>query len=540
MESLLLTIDFHDPLMLGIAYIAGFVFSRIGLPPLVGFLAAGFAFGAMGAVNTPLLSELADLGVTLLLFSIGLKLRVSSLLKPEIWGVATLHMLITVIVFGAILLGMGATGMSLFAQLDLQTAAIVAFALSFSSTVFAVKALEATGQSGSRCGRIAIGVLIIQDIAAVIFLAASSGKLPSLWAFSLPGLLLLRKPVLALLKKSGHGELLILFGFVLALGGAQLFEAFNLKGDLGALFIGAVIAGHPRSDELATTLLSFKELFLVAFFLSIGLAGLPTGEIFFTGLVLLLLVPLKITLFFWLFTRFRLRATTANRSSLVLANYSEFGLIVAAIAVSVGWLPTEWMLVDAVALSLSFVFASVISANTNQIFSRLRKFLESFEHPQRLSEDAIIDLGHTRMIIFGMGRVGTGVYDAMNKLMPGSVLGVDYDNLVIEKHRKRGRNVVTGNAANPEFWDRVNMSHKVEYAMLVMPDHNAQVAAIKQTRKHGFKGKIAASAKYPDELEKLKELGVDAAFNIYAEVGAGFASLASSKFGLAASQIDND
>jgi len=540
MESLLLTIDYHDPLMLGIAFIAGFAFSRIGLPPLVGFLAAGFAFGAMGAVNTPLLSELADLGVTLLLFSIGLKLRVSSLLKPEIWGVATLHMLITVIVFSAILLGLGAIGLSLFAQLDFQTAAIVAFALSFSSTVFAVKALDATGQSGSRCSRIAIGILIIQDIAAVVFLAASGGKLPSIWALSLLGLLLLRKPILAILKKSGHGELQILIGFVLALGGAQLFEAFNLKGDLGALFIGALIAGHPRSEELAATLLGFKELFLVAFFLSIGLAGLPTGEIFITGLVLLLLIPLKIALFFWLFTRFRLRATTANRSSLVLANYSEFGLIVAAIAVSVGWLPTEWMLVDAVALSLSFVFASVISTNTNQIYSKLKNFLKGFEKTQRLAEDTAIDVGDARMIIFGMGRVGTGVYDAMNDQMPGSVLGVDYDNIVIEKHKKRGRRVVIGNGANPEFWDRVDMSHKLEYAMLVMPDHNAQVATIEQTRRHGFKGKIAASAKYPDELEKLKQLGVEAAFNIYAEVGTGFATLASSKFGLLSIRSNTD
>jgi predicted Kef-type K+ transport protein len=539
MESLLLTIDYHDPLMLGIAFLAGFAFRRIGLPPLVGFLAAGFTFGAMGAVNTPLLSELADLGVTLLLFSIGLKLRVSTLLKPEIWGVASLHMLVTVIVFCAILLGLGAIGLSLFTQLDMQTAAIVAFALSFSSTVFAVKALEAGGQSGSRCGRIAIGVLIIQDIAAVAFLAASGGKLPSLWAFCLLGLLLLRKPILALLNKSGHGELLILVGFVLALGGAQLFEAFNLKGDLGALFIGAMIAGHSRSEELATSLLGFKELFLVAFFLSIGLAGLPTFEIFLTALVLLLLIPLKILLFFWLFTRFRLRATTANRSSLVLANYSEFGLIVAAIAVSVGWLPTEWMLVVAVALSLSFVFASVISANTNQIFDRLKNFLRRFEHPQRLPEDALIDLGDARMIIFGMGRVGTGVYDAMNHLMPGSVVGVDYDNLVVDMHRECGRNVVIGNGANPEFWDRVDMSHKLEYAMLVMPDHNAQVATIEQTRNYGFKGKIAASAKYPDELEKLKELGVEAAFNIYAEVGTGFASLASTRFGLTNNQNTN-
>lgn len=532
MESLLVTIDYHDPLMLTAAFIAGFVFYRLGLPPLVGFLAAGFALGAMGAENTPLLNELADIGITLLLFTIGLKLRISSLLQAEIWGVTTLHMLMTIIVFGTILLGLGAIGLAQFAGLDLSTALIVAFALSFSSTVFAVKTLEAAGESGSRAGRIAIGVLIVQDISAVVFLVASSGTLPSPWALTLIALLLARKPVLALLKHSGHGELQILIGFVLALGGAQLFEMFNLKGDLGALFIGALIAGHPRTDELAKTLLGFKELFLVAFFLSIGLAGLPTGEIFITGFILLLLVPLKVILFFWLFTRFSLMATTASRTSLALANYSEFGLIVAAIAVNVEWLPTEWLLIDAVALSLSFVFASLINTNPNQIFVRFKGVLKSFEKPDRLVEDAPIGLGNAHMIVFGMGRVGTGVYDAMNNKMPGSVIGVDFDDAVVEKHRKCDRYVISGNATNPEFWDRVSISQQIEYVFLVMPDHNAQIVTIEQIRNHGFKGKIAASAKYPDELEKLKKLGVDAAFNIYAEVGTGFAYLASTKFGL--------
>ncbi len=532
MESILITIDYHDPLMLAAAFIAGFVFYRVGLPPLVGFLAAGFALGAMGAESTPLLSELADLGVTLLLFTIGLKLRVSTLLRAEIWGVATLHMLITVIVFGTIVLGLGTIGISLFAGLELTTALLIAFALSFSSTVFAVKALESAGETGSRFGRVAIGVLIVQDIAAVVFLAAAGGKLPSPWALSLFALLLLRKPLLAILKNTGHGELQILIGFVLALGGAQLFEMFNLKGDLGALVIGALIAGHPRSEELAKILLGFKELFLVAFFLSIGLAGLPTTEIFIAGFILMLLVPLKVVLFFWLFTRFHLMATTANRASLTLANYSEFGLIVTAIAVSVGWLPSEWMLVVAIALSLSFVFASLVNTSPNQIFINFKDYMKSFETSTWLPEDAPLDLGDARMIIFGMGRVGTGVYDAMNNKIPGSVIGVDYDNIVVEKHVRRGRNVITGNASNPEFWERVKVSKSVKYVLLVMPYHSAQVAAIKQIRKHGFKGKIAASAKYPDELEKLQDLGVDAAFNIYAEAGAGFASLASSKFGL--------
>ncbi len=532
MESLLITIDYHDPLMLGAAFIAGFVFYRIGLPPLVGFLVAGFGLGAMGAETTPLLMELADLGVTLLLFTIGLKLRVKSLLRPEIWGVATLHMTATVIVFGLFLFGLGALGIGLFAGLNATTALIVAFALSFSSTVFAVKALDTAGESGSRFGRIAIGVLIVQDIVAVVFLAASSGKLPSPWAVALLGLLFMRTPLLSVLKRSGHGELLILVGFVLALGGAQLFEAFNLKGDLGALFVGALLAGHERSEELAKTLLGFKELFLVAFFLSIGLAGVPSAEIFATGFILLLLIPLKVLLFLWLFMRFRLMATTANRASLVLANYSEFGLIVAAIAVSVGWLPTEWMLVDAVALSLSFVFASVINTDPNAVFTKFRTQLKRFERPDRLSEDATVELGNANMIIFGMGRVGSSVYEAMDARLRGCVIGVDYDELVVEYHRKQGRNVVVGNATNPEFWDRVKMSRQVEYVLLVMPDHNAQLTTIDQIKKQGFDGKIAATARYDDEFEQLKELGVDAAFNIYSEVGTGFATLTSKRFGL--------
>ncbi|MBT8439825.1 MAG: cation:proton antiporter, partial [Gammaproteobacteria bacterium] len=401
MESLLIAIDYHDPLILTAAFIAGFVFYRLGLPPLVGFLAAGFVLGAMGAENTPLLKELTDLGVTLLLFTIGLKLRVSSLLKAEIWGVASLHMVITIVVFASILLGLGTLGLPLFTEMDLQTAVIVAFALSFSSTVFAVKALESAGESGSRYGRIAIGVLIMQDIVAVVFLAATSGKLPSPWAVSLFALLFMRKPILALLKNSGHGELQILIGFVLALGGAQLFEVFNLKGDLGALFVGTLIAGHARSEELAKTLLGFKELFLVAFFLSIGLQGLPTVEIFTASVVMLLLIPLKVALFFLLFTHFHLMASSATRTSLVLANYSEFGLIVAAIAVSIDWLPTEWMLVDAVTLSLSFVVASIVNANPNHIFVKYKHLLKRFEKPDRLGEDTLIDLGSARMIVFG-------------------------------------------------------------------------------------------------------------------------------------------
>jgi len=87
-----------DPIWITIAFVLGFGARQLGLPPLVGFLVAGFVLKAMGAQGGELLEGVAEVGVTLLLFSIGLKLRIPTLLKPEVWAVASVHMLITVVI----------------------------------------------------------------------------------------------------------------------------------------------------------------------------------------------------------------------------------------------------------------------------------------------------------------------------------------------------------------------------------------------------------------------------------------------------------
>lgn len=191
----------------------GFGVRQIGLPPLVGFLAAGFVLNAMGVEGGEVLQEFADFGVLLLLFSIGLKLNVKNLLQPQVYATASIHMLITVIVFGLILFLLSATGIQYLTGLSFNESLLIGFALSFSSTVFAVKILEENGTMSASYGKIAIGILIMQDIFAVIFLTASSGKLPSPWAFALILLAviprLLKKSALsAIIDRSGHGELL--------------------------------------------------------------------------------------------------------------------------------------------------------------------------------------------------------------------------------------------------------------------------------------------------------------------------------------------
>ncbi len=193
-----------DPLWILVAFILGFAVNRVRLPPLVGYLIAGFVLQALGVEGGATLEKIADLGVTLLLFSIGLKLRLRSLAKPEIWAGASIHMLVTVIVFVAGIYALGRSGLPVFSVLDFKLSLMIAFALSFSSTVFAVKILEERGEMSSLHGRISIGILIMQDIFAVLFLTFSTGKIPSPWAIALVGGLLIARPLLLAILDQGR------------------------------------------------------------------------------------------------------------------------------------------------------------------------------------------------------------------------------------------------------------------------------------------------------------------------------------------------
>ncbi|KKK71838.1 hypothetical protein LCGC14_2909920, partial [marine sediment metagenome] len=103
-----------DPIWIIVAFVLGFTVKQMGLPPLIGFLLAGFALNLMGVEGGETLDRVADLGVYLLLFSIGLKLKIKSLFQPAIWVTASLHMVITVIVFGLGIFALGLLGLSLF------------------------------------------------------------------------------------------------------------------------------------------------------------------------------------------------------------------------------------------------------------------------------------------------------------------------------------------------------------------------------------------------------------------------------------------
>ena len=540
MDPQLISINTNDPLWIAIAFICGFLVKLINLPPLIGFLAAGFLLNVLGAEGGSFLSATADLGITLLLFTIGLKLKLKELAKPQVWGVATLHMGIVTVMIALFTLLLTLTGIPLFSNLDFKTCLLIGFALSFSSTVFAIKVLDEMGASSSQHGKISIGILVVQDIAAVIFLSASIGKVPSVWAFALLLLIPMRPLILKLLEKTGHGELLVLFGIALALGGADLFEIVGIKEDAGALVFGMLLANHSKSNELAKALLSLKDLFLVGFFLSIGMTALPGWGEIFAAVLFLVVLPLKVAIYFGAFNLFYLRSSTSWRSSLNLANYSEFGLIVGALAYSAGWLGKEWLAVFAIVVSLSFIISAPLVNVRDSWYQKWRDKLKKYERKKRLPGDEDLDLFHIKVIIFGMGRMGTAVYEVFENQFEGNIVGVEVSEDKTEVHKSSGKNVVPGDATNPDFWTKSpGLIEGLEWVLLTLPTHGANMATVTRLRAMGYDGKIAATTKYPDQEESLKEIGIDYTFNIYKEAGVGFANELRSKIDKSISEEAN-
>jgi glutathione-regulated potassium-efflux system ancillary protein KefC len=512
-----------DVTWITLAFALGFLAKQIGLPPLVGFLATGFLLNYLGFTSGETLHKLADLGITLLLFTVGLKLNLSVLIRPQVWSVTVIHITVLIALFGVAIFALAMVNVPLFAELDLGLSLFIAFALSFSSTVFVVKSLEDKGEMKSVHGRIAIGILIMQDVAAVVFIAVSMNKVPSPWALLLFLLIPLRPVFHRLLEKCGHGELLIMYGLVLALGGAELFELGGVKDDLGALIMGVLISTHAKSSEMAKSMLGFKDLFLVGFFLTIGMTGQLSLEALIIGLLLVPFVFVKSAFYFALLTRFKLRARTALLATLNLSNYSEFGLIVVAIGVANGWVDGEWLVVVAIALSASFIVASWLNDRDDKIYSSYRHFWCRFQRKERLADDLLLDTLGATIVIFGMGRVGCGAYDRMRELHGETVIGVDFDAELINKHRSMGRKVLQGDPSDADFWDLIEQDHRFNLVMLALPNLQANLDALAELQAASFAGRIAAIARFPDEMARLEQAGATAVFNFYTEAGAGFA-----------------
>lgn len=499
---------------LSFAFVFGMLVKQAGLPPLVGFLAAGFALKAFGNdvglpdSAGPVLEHVSHLGVLLLLFTVGLKLRLRNLIEPVVVGAALLHFGASVSVFAA--------GLYLFMGLDAATAVLLACALAFSSTVLAAKVLEAKRELRALHGRVAIGILIIQDLIALAVLSIAGSHAPSYWAFLLLGLPLLRPLFGRLLDMAGHEELVVLMGVVLAVvvGGAG-FEAVGVSPELGALLMGVMLAGHPRAHELHSSLWGLKEVLLVGFFLQIGMQGLPDTEAMLFAGVFALILPLKGALFFFLLILFRLRARNAFLGGLTLTCYSEFGLIVAA-----GVLP-EWLVPLALAVAVSFVIAAPLNRIAHGLYGRVQHALVPFEQKTYHPDEQPTSLIGADVLVVGTGRTGTASLDFLaDSGIPA--VGVDADPNKVAKHRAAGRHVVYADVEDVTFWETLDLGD-LQAVILAMPEVEGKLIATRHLRQQGFRGPIIANALFEEDVDSMRRAGADEAYLTMVGAGRGLA-----------------
>ncbi len=490
------------------AFAAGMAAKFIKMPTLVGYLAAGLVLAVAGVESSDLIKSVGDLGVMLLLFTVGLHINLRSLIQPQVLGVGLIHIAVSAVVFGVLLVGFG------FAPL---AAVLIAISLGFSSTVLTAKSLDARKELDSYHGRLAIGILILQDVIATLLLAVAGGSSPSWWAAGLLVLPFLRPVLIQIMYAVGRDELLLIFGLLLTVGSGWLFELVGLDAKLGALLVGMLLAGDVRSDELYDKLWALKEVFLVGFFLQVGLGGLPDSRSWMMIGILLLILPLKGILFFILMVRFQLRARTSFLSSVSLTAYSEFALIVAAGAAASGLIDNQLVVAIGVLVAISYALNAPVSRGVNELWARFESFLTQFETDGPHPDHEPRSLGAADYVVLGMGRAGTAAYDYLIEQGKRPV-GLDADPAAIQRNLTEDRRVIYGDANDPELWTDLDLSN-LEGVLMTLSNVNAEASAAENLRKEGFTGYITALLRYEENKQLLQNAGVSVSFLPISQAG---------------------
>ncbi|MEG3764998.1 cation:proton antiporter family protein [Alteromonas sp. 14N.309.X.WAT.G.H12] len=503
---------------LGCAFIFGFGVQRVGFPPLIGYLMTGFGltyasqhFG-YSLDGEDALREIGNIGVLILLFTVGLKLDVSEVFKKEVFGTSALHMALSILVY--------ATVIHFVFSWEWATSLLLGSLLSFSSTVLAANSLEERQELRAFHGRMAIGILIVQDLGAMELISITSNEAPRMASLGLM-LLCVSRPVFhKVLDWCGHGGILILLGLTLAIvGGEVLFHhVLGLSAELGALVMGAMCAKHFKASELYSALWPLKEVFLVGFFMTIGLNGLPSWDDVYFAVVVVALLPFQALFFFFLLVSFKLKVRTAFLTTAALTNFSEFGLIVAAKVMP------EWTIPLAVAVSFSFLISAPLNKYAHTLFDHAEKWLKRFERDGYHPDEAPMTLGATNILIVGLGQIGRAAFkEALRSNQDKVVLGIDSDAEKVTSLKKLGDyNVTFADADHANFWRTLDTSELD--SVILTCEYDAALIAIVNLRKQGFDGDIIAHSKYEDQARKMELAGANHSHMTLHEAGKGLLS----------------
>jgi Kef-type K+ transport system membrane component KefB len=506
--------------VLAICVAAGGVAVVLRQPLLVGLLVAGVVVGpeVLGIVSgAEEIELLGEIGIALLLFVVGLKLdpRLIRRLGPVVMAAGTVQVLATTAVAYAIARAFGTA---------MVPALYLAAAMAFSSTVIVIKLLTDRRELEQLHGRIALGILIVQDIVVVVIMIVLSSVDPTagvpigaqLLAIAGRGVLLfgglaaLSRFVLPRVTHvlARQGELLVLASVAWAVALAAVAVAMGFSAEVGAFLAGAALAASGYREAISGRLATLRDFLLVFFFIDLGTdlqlgGGDEVGLILALALFVLIGKPLIIAV---ITTLLGFRARVGVRAGLTLAQISEFSLILVALGVDLGQVSGQVVgQVTAIAL-VTITVATYLSSRAETLAPRLALPLLRLERTRLRREFDPRVHPYPTVVVIGLGRLGQTVVEEFRE-HGDEVLAVDYDPRNVSSP-DTDASVIYGDAEDPELPSQVPL-HRVRWVASTLRDLDANRALAVAFHRHGYDGRIAVACDHPEDERLLREVGVD-------------------------------
>jgi CPA2 family monovalent cation:H+ antiporter-2 len=543
----------HTPLIamlvagLGLAFVLGAIANRLKLSPLVGYLVAGILIGPFTpgfVADQALARELAEVGVILLMFGSGLHFSLADLLSVRKIAIpGALGQLAFVTLLGV---GIGyAIGWPLGAGI------IFGLSLSVASTVVVLRTLQDKHQMQSEQGRIAVGWLVVQDLAMILALillpafagvlggdadavetAAASGPLAFFQPTTLGGAL-----GLTLAKLAAFFALMILVGrrvipwilhYIAHTGSRELFrlavlaialgvafgaaELFGVSFALGAFFAGMILAESQLSQSAAQETLPLRDAFAVLFFVSVGMLFDPTIAVrqpFLVAVTVLIILAGNAAAVFAIARLFRHSMHSAIALGLTLSQIGEFSFILAGLGIELELLPETGRDLVLAGAMVSILVNPLLFVAAEKLLPRWLKTREGGAPAEEAGEAEIDELPHTSLtghaVLVGHGRVGSLVAQTLSE-MGQPYLVIEERPAIAERLREGGTEVIVGNAAQPAMLDAANVAG-ARFLISAIPNPFESGNLIERARGANPGLDIIARAHSDAEVEYLTELG---------------------------------
>jgi Kef-type K+ transport system membrane component KefB/Trk K+ transport system NAD-binding subunit len=519
-------------LVLLAAALVGAIGTWLRQPLVVSFIAVGILVGPAGiglVTQHDQIELLASIGIALLLFVVGLKLDFHTIrtLGPVALATGIGQIVFTSVIGFLIAVALG---------MDALSAGYVAVALTFSSTIIIVKLLSDKREIDALHGRIAVGFLIVQDLAvilAMIGITAVGGDrtteqslivhaativargLAFLGALAVLAVFLLPRATTFLARSP---ELLALAGIAWAVALAAVCEVLGLSKEVGAFLAGASLASTPYREALGGRLVTVRDFLLLFFFIDLGarldlsmLGATAVPAIIFSAFVLIgnpVIVMVIMGVMGY-------RKRTSFLAGLTVAQISEFSLILGTLGVSVGHIGPETMgLVTTVGL-MTITLSTYMILYSGRLYESIAPWLRVFERRVPYREGDAAAAPEADVVVFGLGRYGSGIVRHL-LLRRRRVIGVDFDPDALAKWRAEGVPVVYGDASDPELFDRLPLAG-VSWVVSTAPDMETSRILVHHLRERRFRGKVAVAHRRADEGDASRIEGVDVLLRPYAD-----------------------